>query len=81
MSGVCHSSMLDLLGKRGVIEIAVLPVQAQGDSKGTPLKNVVDVTMEVSAGTPGYAAVVRDELAALIIGKTYLDVSNQDHPS
>ena len=56
-------------------------MQAQADSKGTPLKNVVDVTMEVSAGTPGYAAVVRDQLAALIIGKTYLDVSNQDRPS
>ncbi len=44
-------------------------------SKGTPLNDVVDVTMEVSAGTPGYAAAVRDQLAALINGKSYLDVS------
>ena len=46
-------------------------------SKGTPLNDVVDVTMEVSAGTPGYAAAVRDQLAALIDGKSYLDVRSQ----
>ena len=50
-------------------------MQAMDSSKGTPLKDVVDVTMEVSAGTPGYAAAVRDQLAALINGKSYLDVS------
>ena len=54
-------------------------VQAMGSSKGTPLKDVVDVTMEVSAGTPGYAAAVRDQLAALINGKSYLDVSSRPY--
>lgn len=32
--------------------------------------------MEVGAGTPGNAQAVRDQLAALITGGTYLDVSN-----
>ncbi|CAL5228343.1 g11455 [Coccomyxa viridis] len=53
------------------------PIVAMGSSKGTPLKDVVDVTMEVSAGTPGYAAAVRDQLAALINGKSYLDMALQ----
>lgn len=52
-------------------------LQALSSSKGTPLKDVVDVTMEVSAGTPGYAATVRDQLATIINGRSYLNVSSQ----
>ena len=32
--------------------------------------------MEIGAGTPDNAQAVRDQLAALITGGTYLDVSN-----
>ncbi len=63
------------------LSAAKVLVQAMGSSKGTPLKDVVDVTMEVSAGTPGYAAAVRDQLAVLINGKSYLDVSSRPHSS
>ena len=55
----------------------MLSLQALGSSKGTPLKDVADVTMEVSAGTPGHAEAVQNQLAALINGKSYLDVSSQ----
>lgn len=52
-------------------------MQAQGNNpQGAPLTNVVDVTLEVDAGTPGNAAAVRNQLAALVSGKTYLDVSS-----
>ena len=54
-----------------------LCVQAQGSNpQGAPLRNVVDVTLEVDAGTPGNAVAVRNQLAALVSGKTYLDVSS-----
>ncbi|CAK0785850.1 hypothetical protein CVIRNUC_009062 [Coccomyxa viridis] len=49
----------------------------QGSTGAVPLQNVVDVTMEVGAGTPGNAQAVRDQLAALITGGTYLDVALQ----
>ena len=52
-------------------------MQAQGNNpQGAPLSNVVDVTLEVDAGTPGNAAAIRNQLAALVSGKTYLDVSS-----
>ncbi len=52
-------------------------MQALGSNPQTaPLSNVADVTLEVNAGTPGNAAAVRDQLAALISGKTYLNVSS-----
>ena len=59
--------------------VAAPLLQEQGNTGAQPLHDVVDVTMEVSAGTPGNAQAVRDQLAALITGGTYLDVSILSH--
>jgi hypothetical protein len=76
MECLCAHGHLRWTAGPGVLILRVC-VQAQGNNpQGAPLSNVVDVTLEVDAGTPGNAAAVRNQLTALVSGKTYLDVSS-----